>query len=173
MQTDAKLRILIAEDAKQGFMAPEVATCTGFSRRAVQDWVARYNQEGLNGLETRPGRGRKGPPTAEEAERFRRRIEAGALPEDGVCVLRGLDVQRILRKEFGTLRSLDAVYRLLHRLGFSSLVPRPRHPKADPADQEEFKKKWASNSLKLRPSIQDGESKSSSKTKLALANRER
>ena len=91
MQTDAKLRILIAEDAKQGFMAPEVATCTGFSRRAVQDWVARYNQEGLNGLETRPGRGRKGPPTAEEAERFRRRIEAGALPEDGVCVLRGIE----------------------------------------------------------------------------------
>ncbi len=35
--------------AKQGFTAPEVATCTGFSRRTVQDWVGRYNQEGLNG----------------------------------------------------------------------------------------------------------------------------
>lgn len=159
--------------AKQGFTAPEVATCTGFSRRAVQDWVARYNQEGLNGLETRPGRGRKGPLTAEEAERFRRRIEAGALPEDGVCVLRGLDVQQILQQEFGKIRSLDAVYRLLHRLGFSSLIPRPRHPKANPAAQEEFKKKWASDSLKLPPSTQDGESRSSSKTRLVLANRER
>jgi transposase len=159
--------------AKQGFTAPEVATCTGFSRRTVQDWVARYNQEGLRGLETRPGRGRKGPLTAEEAERLQRRIEAGPLPEDGVCVLRGLDVQRILQQEFGKLRSLDSVYRLLHRLGFSSLVPRPRHPKADPAAQEEFKKKCASNSFKLAPGILGGESKSSSKTRLALANRER
>ena len=159
--------------AKQGFTAPEVATCTGFSRRTVQDWVARYNHEGLNGLNTRLGRGRKGPLTAEEAERFRRRIEAGPLPEDGVCVLRGLDVQRILRQEFGKLRSLDSIYRLLHRLGFSSLVPRPRHPKADPAAQEEFKKKWASKSIKLPRGIQGGESRFSSKTKLALVNRER
>ena len=159
--------------AKQGFTAPEVATCTGFSRRTVQDWVARYNDEGLSGLKTRAGRGRKGPLTADEAERLRRRIEAGPLPEDGVCVLRGLDVQRILQQEFGKVRSLDSVYRLLHRLGFSCLIPRPRHPKADPVAQEEFKKKWASDSIKLPPSIQGGEFKCSSKTKLALANRER
>lgn len=159
--------------AKQGFTAPEVATCTGFSWRTVQDWVARYNHEGLSGLNTRLGRGRKGPLTAEEAERFRRRIEAGPLPEDGVCVLRGLDAQRILRQEFDKLRSLDSIYRLLHHLGFSSLVPRPRHPKADPAAQEEFKKKWVSNSIKLPRDIQGGKSKFSLKTKLALANRER
>jgi len=96
-------------------------------------------REGLNGLETRPSRGRKGPLTAEEAERFRWRIEAGALPEDGVCVLRGLDVQQILRQEFGKVCSLDSVYCLLYRLGFSSLVPRPRHPKAGSAAQEGFK----------------------------------
>ena len=28
--------------AQQGFTAPEIATCTGFSWRKVQTWVARY-----------------------------------------------------------------------------------------------------------------------------------
>jgi len=81
--------------AKQGFTAPEIATCTGFSRRSVQDWVARYNREGLAGLETKPGRGRQPPLTPAQAEQLQQRLDAGPLPEDGVCTLRGKDVQRI------------------------------------------------------------------------------
>jgi transposase len=42
--------------ARQGFSAPEVAACTGFGPRSVQHWVARYNRDGLAGLETKPGR---------------------------------------------------------------------------------------------------------------------
>jgi len=131
--------------ARQGFTAPEVATCTGFSRRAVQHWVARYNRDGLAGLETKTGRGRKPPLMPEQANQLKQRLDAGALPEDGVCVLRGRDVRRILQQEFGQLRSLSAVYGLLHRLGYSSLVPRPQHPQGDPAAQEEFKKSLASD----------------------------
>jgi len=36
--------------------------------------------------------------------------------------------------------ALSGLYGLLHRLGYSWLVPRPRHPKADPAAQAAFKK---------------------------------
>ncbi|UCE48281.1 MAG: winged helix-turn-helix domain-containing protein, partial [Phycisphaerales bacterium] len=43
-------------------------------------------------------------------------------------------------KEFGVLYTLDGVYKLLHRLGYSCLKPRPRHEKADPAVQQAFKK---------------------------------
>ena len=65
-------------------------------------------------------------------------MEEGARPEDGVCSLRGVDVQRILAQEFGVLRSLAAVYFLLHRLGYSYLRPRPRHRKFDAQAQAEF-----------------------------------
>ena len=126
--------------AKQGFTASEIATCTGFSCRSVQEWVLRDNREGLDGLNTRPGRGRKPPLTPDEAAQFQQRMDAGPLPEDGVCTLRGKDAQRILQHEFGKLRSLNAVSGLLHQLGYSSLVPRPQHPQSDPAAQEEFKK---------------------------------
>jgi transposase len=126
--------------AKQGFTAPEIATCTGFSRRSVQECVARYNGAGLTGLETTSGRGRKPPLTPEQTEQLQRRLDAGPLPEDGVCTLRGRDVQRILQQEFGRLRSLNAVYGLLHRIGYSSRVR--NIPRATPPRKRRSKKVW-------------------------------
>lgn len=167
----ARLRTVLL--AKQGFTAPEIATCTGFSRRSVQEWVARYNADGLDGLKTKSGRGRKPPLTPEQEEQLQQRLDAGPLPEDGVCTLRGKDVQRILAKEFGQLRSLNAVYGLLHRLGYSSLVPRPRHPQGDPAAQEEFKKNSARGSPRFKRSIPTVGSKSSTKMKRGSVSRER
>ncbi len=114
-----RLRTILT--AQQGFTAPEVAICTGCSPRSVQEWVARYNGEGLSGLETKAGRGRKPPLTPEEAEQLRRRLDAGPLPDDGVCTLRGKDVQRILQHQFGQLRSLNAVYGRMARRFLKSL----------------------------------------------------
>lgn len=159
--------------AKQGFTASEIATCTGFSCRSVQEWVLRYNREGLDGLNTRPGRGRKPPLTPDEAAQFQQRMDAGPLPEDGVCTLRGKDAQRILQHEFGKLRSLNAVYGLLHQLGYSSLVPRPQHPQSDPAAQEEFKKSLMSNSRKSKRDTTIAACKSSTKTKRGSVSRGR
>jgi transposase len=172
-QADRAKRLRTVLLAKQGFTAPEIATCTGFSRRSVQEWVARYNGQGLAGLETRSGRGRKPPLTPAQAEQLQQRLDAGPLPEDGVCTLRGKDVQRILQQEFGQLRSLNAVYWLLHRLGYSSLSPRPQHPQADPAAQEDFKKSLANSSRSSKPNIPLAGCKSSTRTKRDLVNKER
>lgn len=172
-RADLAKRLRTVTLAKRGYTAPEIATCTGFSRRVVQTWVARYNSQGLAGLQTQAGRGRKPPLTPAQAEQLKRRLDAGPLPEDGVCTLRGKDVRRILEREFGQLRSLNAVYGLLHRLGYSSLVPRPQHPQADPAAQEEFKKNSATDSPRSKRSIPAAGSKSSTKTKRGSANKGR
>jgi transposase len=115
--------------ALAGLDAPTVAERTGYSRRSVQTWVGRYNAAGLPGLEDAPGRGAKPPLDADQEARFRARVEAGPTAADGVAALRGEDFRRVLKDEFGVVRSLGAVYYLLHRLGYSSLTPRPRHPK--------------------------------------------
>jgi transposase len=44
--------------------------------------------------------------------------------------------------------SLAYVYRLLHRHGWRKLGPRPRHPRAQPAVQERFKKNSPRSSKK-------------------------
>ena len=131
-----RLRIVIL--AIEGFTAPAVAMSVGLSRRVCQSWVQRYNRFGLEGLEDRRGRETGGPLTPEQQQEFFTRLDAGPQPEDHVCSLRGRDIKRILATEFGVLRSLSAVYKLLHRLGYSCLRPRPRHRKADPELQQKF-----------------------------------
>jgi transposase len=125
--------------AKQGDTAPDIARALGVSRRAVQAWVAAYNRGGLEALPDRPHPGRAPIlPRAEEG-RFLERIEAPPRPEDGVCALRGADIRRILEREFGARYSLDGVYKLLDRLDYSSLMPRPQHEEADEELQAIFK----------------------------------
>lgn len=132
-----RLRIVIL--AMKGWTAPAIAMSTGLSRRACQDCIRRFNEEGLSGLEDRHAGGREAPLTPEQQERMCERLDAGPVDGDGVCSLRGADIQQILAEEFGVLRSLPTVYNLLHRLGYSYLRPRPRHRKADPQAQQEFK----------------------------------
>jgi len=80
--------------------------------------------------------------TSSEQEQLKQRIDAGPTAEDGVCTLRGKDIQRILEDEFGKVRSLGTVYYLLHQLGYSSLVPRPQHRQTDPEAQATYKKSF-------------------------------
>jgi len=133
-----RLRIIIL--AAEQHTAEEIGRRVDLSPRQVQSWVQRYNCEGVAGLADRAGRGPKPLLNAEEADRLRARLDAGPTPQDGVCTLRGQDVQRVLAEEFGKLRKLGAVYKLLHELGYESLAPRPQHRHADPAAQETFKK---------------------------------
>lgn len=139
---DRSRRLLIVILGAEGWTAPSVAMAVGLSRRLCQRWVARYNAEGLAGLDDRRGHELQLPLSTEKEVAFRQRIEPGATAQDEVCSLRGKDFQRILAKEFGLLRSLPSVYWLLHRLGYSYLRPRPRHRKADPETVQAFVQGW-------------------------------
>ena len=126
--------------AMRGETAPQVADRVGLSRRQVQHWVARFNADGISGLRDRPGRGRKLPLNAQQIERLRERLDAPPREEDEICSFRGEDIRCIIETELGVKRSLGATYYLLHQIGYSWLVPRPRHPQADPQKQAAFKK---------------------------------
>lgn len=124
-------RIWIVWQARLGQTAPQIAQQIGVSRRAVQEWVRRYNGEGLAGLASRAGQGREPILSEDERRLVAERVEAG--PQKGdVCSLRGVDFQKFLETQFGKLLSLTTVYRLLHELGYEWLVPRPKHRKSDP-----------------------------------------
>src|SRR5262249_2379901 len=125
--------------AKRGDTAARIARALGVSRRAVQAWVAAYNRGGLGALPDRPHPGRAPILPRDQEAPFRARTEAPPRPGDGVCELRGADIRRILEQEFAARYTLDGVYKLLHRLGYSDLMPRPQHPEADPEAQAFFK----------------------------------
>jgi putative transposase len=167
-------RLRVIRWALDGLTADEVATQTKLCRRQVQNWVRRFNDAGLSGLEDRPGRGRPGPLSSEQQALLKARLASGPTAKDEVCTLRGEDVQRILEQEFGILRKLSSVYYLLHSLGYSSLVPRPRHAHVDPRRQELFKKVTCPpSSLPSAKRTRKSKSKSSSKTKPGSASKAR
>jgi transposase len=113
---------------------------TGASRRTVQQWIARYNRGGIEELLDKPRSGRPALLSTKRAKQLARRIEAGPKDADEVSVFTGPAVVDLVEREFGVLYSLRGIERLLSRLGFSYLSPRPRHKKTDPQVQEEFKK---------------------------------
>jgi len=135
-----RMRIVIL--GLEGWTAPAVAMAVGLSRRICQRWIARYNEQGLAGLDDLRGQKSQLPLTPQQQEAVCERVDSGPTDKDGVCSLRGKDVQRILAEEFGLLRSLSSVYWLLHRLGYSYLRPRPKHRQHDPAAMEAFKSSW-------------------------------
>jgi transposase len=135
------MRIVIL--SLERWTAPAIVMAVGLSRLICQRWVARYNAQGLSGLDDLRGQKSKLPLTEEQLATVRERVDAGPTVEDAVCSLRGKDFQRILAEEFGLLRSLSSVYWLLHRLGYSYLRPRPRHRKNDPEAMNAFQSSWS------------------------------
>jgi transposase len=116
----------------------DIARRLGRSPRFVDEWAGRYRRGGIEALLPKRQPGRKPKLTAEQERELKRRLDAGPRPEDGVCALRGRDVVRIIEQEFGIVHTLGGIYDVLRRIGYSSLVPRPRHRKNDPVAMEQF-----------------------------------
>jgi len=136
-------RLRAAALAIEGVETLEIQRMLGRSRGFVQRWGYAYRDGGIDAIATTPHPGKPARLPAGRHDELRARLDAGPRPEDGVCTLRGRDVQRILAEEFGVEYSLQAVYDTLHRLGYSCLRPRPRHEHQDPEAQKRFKEEVA------------------------------
>jgi len=127
--------------AIEGQMTEVIQGTLARSRGFVQRWAYAYRDGGMQALRDKP-RGGSAPKLPREQEQaFRARLEGGPRPPDGVCTLRGKDVQSILHTEFGVRVSLSSAYYTLHRLGYSCLAPRPRHEKQSVEAQQEFRER--------------------------------
>ncbi len=139
-QPKRRQRLRVVYWASRGETAEQIVERVGLSRRRVQEWVARYNADGLDGLKDHPGRGRKLPLDPQQTEQLKQRLDEGPHEADGVCVFTGPLIRQWIEQEFHKSLTLSTTYYLLHAIGYSWLVPRPRHPQADPQKQEAFKK---------------------------------
>jgi transposase len=86
-----------------------------------------------------PGAARRLSP--EQEAQLCEMLEAGPPPEEGLAAYNGPILRERIEQRFGKVYSLNGVYKLLHRLGYNDLMPRPRHPDTDPAALEAFKKR--------------------------------
>jgi transposase len=118
----------------------QIAATVGRSRQFVDQWVGRYRAGGLDALvpKRQPGAARR--LTQEQERQLCAMLEAGPPPAEGLAAYNGPILRERIEQLFGTAYSLAGVYKLLHRLGYNDLMPRPRHPETDPAALAAFKK---------------------------------
>ena len=147
-QRDRYRAALLALGGRDGreLYREEIAATLGRSRQFVDEWVGRYRTGGIDALRPKrqPGRARR--LDAEQERQLCEQLDAGPGEASGRSAFTGRDVQDLVARHFGKSYSLNGAYKLLHRLGYSWLMPRPRHPKADPAAEEAFKKKRSRSS---------------------------
>ena len=119
----------------------QIAQAVGRSRQFVDQWVGRYRRGGIAALvpKRQPGAARR--LSVEQEAQLCAMLEAGPSPQEGIAAYNGPILRERIEQHFGKAYSLNGVYKLLHRLGYNDLMPRPRHPGTDPAAIEGFKKK--------------------------------
>ena len=134
-------RLLVLANALEGMSREAAARAAGMDRQTLRDWVVRFNAEGTAGLRDQPRPGRPTRMTEGQQAAFKAIVLRGPAPErDGVSAWRIADLCRIAEERLGVVYQEGGMLRLVKALDLSWQKTRPRHPRADGAAQERFKK---------------------------------
>src|SRR3954467_7336694 len=171
----AARRMLALALVLEGASRETAARCAGMDRQTLRDWVHRYNAEGLAGPHDRPPPGPRPRLSPEQEAELVTAVERGPDPDrDGVVRWRRADLRALIEARFSVRLHERSVGKVLRRLGFTRVSVRPKHPKADEAAQEAFKKaspSWWRERCPSTPAA--SRSRSGSKMKPVSASRAR
>jgi|SRR3954447_10125425 transposase len=126
--------------AALGLKATDIAKAVGWRADWVRHVQARYRREGEEALRDKPKGGRRHChlTTVEEEVLLASFIQQAEQGQVAVAQ----PVRQAYESQLGHPVHHSVIYRALHRQGWRKVQPRPRHPKADAADQEAFKKSF-------------------------------
>jgi transposase len=134
-------RLLSLAAVLDGMTRTDAARIGGMDRQTLRDWVHRFNQAGPDGLLDAWASGPEARLSAEQKAELAVIVEAGPDPAvDGVVRWRRIDLQHVIKDRFGVDYHERYVGTLLHKLGFSHVSARPRHPGQNLETIEAFKK---------------------------------
>lgn len=134
-------RLLSLAAVLDGMNRTEAARIGGMDRQTLRDWVHRFNEHGPEGLKDTWSKGNPPRLSAEQEAELADLVETG--PDravHGVVRWRRIDLKQIIAERFGVDYHARTVGKILHRLGFSHISARPRHPVQDEQVVTAFKK---------------------------------
>jgi len=122
---------------EKSYPSRQIAEIVDCSEGLVKKVISDYGREGLSSIMrgTFGGNHRNLSYAEEEAllEPFLREAKKGQ-------ILIVTDIHRAYEAAVGRTVPLSTVYRMLDRHNWRKVMPRPRHPKANPEEQEAYKK---------------------------------
>ena len=145
-------REIIIKLKQDGKKQQQIAQLIGCSQAAVSKWITKY--ESGRTLETLPRSGRPTRLTKSKLNKLRSKLlsEVKAANKK-YCSLNTKQLGEIIKREVGNAYSIRHVERLMHKLGFSLIKPRPSHLRHDQKKvdtfRDEFKKNFNRNTWVL------------------------
>ena len=137
----AAARMQAVAGALEGLSRAEAARLAGMERQAPRDAVVRYNAEGVAGLYSRPGPGRRARLTEEQRAALRRLVLDGPEVEaTGLSAWTLPELCREVERRWGVAYHPSHMGKPMRRLVLSRQKARPSHPKADAAARDAFAK---------------------------------
>jgi transposase len=117
------------------------------SFKQILNWVHRFEQEGIEGLKDKPGRGRKSSLSAEQ-NRILSELLLEVSPTDygyNTETWTGPILIDWVKINFEVEFKKAQIYNIVKKLGFSYQKAKGFYPEADPKAQEEFKEALKKN----------------------------
>lgn len=144
-----KERELIVRLHQQQKNQQEIADLIGCSQPTAHRWITRFKRGKT--LDTLPRSGRPTKLTTKILSRLKKKIVAKIeATNDEFCSVSTKEIRKIVDEEVGELYSLRHVERIMHKLGFSLITPRPQHVRHDQEKVDKFRDEFKKN---LRRSI--------------------
>jgi transposase len=125
----------------QGMSCRAVADLLGDSPRTVAYWVNRFEAEGLSGLADADRPGRPCRLNEQQLQQIQQALRSS--PSEfglGANLWDGKLLSHFIRQRFGVDLGVRQCQRMFRQFGFRLRKPRPLIAKADPQEQEDFKK---------------------------------
>lgn len=133
------VRLLALWKIQSGLTETAVCKFIGKTPNTIRSWRKLYEKGGLEELlSIQSGRGRKSRlPNMDSIKKDIELLQDSRPGGRAKCK----DVVDMISKKYNVCYSQSGMYHVLHRLGFSWITSRSKHPKKDFLAQEDFKKK--------------------------------
>lgn len=137
-------RVIIQLD-KKGKTQQEIAELMDCNQSSVSRLLYKYKHKG--NIEDLPRSGRPTKLTKKNLARVKKKLLISIKKaNDEYCSVSTKQVKNLIHKEIGKIYSLRHVERIMHRLGFSLITPRPQHLRHDQEKVDAFRKSFKKNS---------------------------
>ena len=117
-----------------------VSAVFGVHSRTIRTWARRYRESGVDGLRDRPKGHNPAKLDAEKRATIERWLSEGVDARGEPTHWTIAKLVSTVAAEFGITVGKTPLWLAIRGMGFRPLVPRPRHAKANPAAQADFKK---------------------------------
>lgn len=139
-----KERKLILQWNHKGKTQQEIAELLGCNQASVSRLLTKYKRKGV--VSNLPRSGRPTKLTKQNLVRLKNKILAKIRSlNDKYCSVGTKQVADLIRQEIGETYSIRHVERIMHKLGFSLITPRPQHLRHDQNKVDKFRDEFKKN----------------------------